>query len=145
MVNDETKDFDRVDWMDYIGSNKGPETLEELLKESTGATVEEIKETIKNTKPRMDLIPPEVLFALGEILSHGDEKHGERDWEENPSTWGKHFAALQRHLWAWWGREPCDPDTGKSHLNNALARISFLTALESRGLGEDTRPSQNKL
>lgn len=96
-------------------------------------------------KPRVDLIPPEAIFALGEVLAFGVETEGyaERNWESG-MAWGRVFGAAIRHLFKWWGGESLDPKSGKSHLWHALANIAFLTAYEARGIGYDTRAVRSK-
>lgn len=89
-------------------------------------------------KPRLDLIAPELLFALGEILDFGAEKYEERNWEKGMS-WGRVYAALQRHLWAWWNGEDNDAETGKSHLWHSACCLMFLLAYEQRKVGVDDR------
>jgi len=92
-----------------------------------------------NEKLRMDLIPPEALAALADILGYGANKYSDRNWEKG-MRWGRVFAALMRHLWAWWAREGVDPETHRSHLWHALCCLAFLVAYEQRNLGEDDRP-----
>lgn len=90
-------------------------------------------------KARMDLLPPEFLFATADILAFGAGKYGDRNWEKGMS-WGRVFAALMRHMWAWWRKEAHDPETGKSHLWHAACCIAFLIAYEQRQSGTDDRP-----
>lgn len=89
-------------------------------------------------KPRPELIPPEVITALSTILSYGAEKYDARNWEKGMS-WNRVFGSLMRHMWAWFGKEKVDPETGKSHLWHAACNIAFLIAYESRNIGEDDR------
>ena len=99
-------------------------------------------------KARLDLIPPEIMFALGSVLAFGAAKYAERNWEKGMS-WGRVFGALMRHLWAWWGGRTSstenflfgelDAETGMSHLWHALACLAFLVAYESRKVGRDDR------
>lgn len=89
-------------------------------------------------KPRMDLIPPEMLEALGDVLGHGAEKYSERNWE-NGMDWGRPYAACIRHLNSWWSGEDVDPESGRSHLHHAACCIAFLIAFEQRCIGQDTR------
>jgi hypothetical protein len=91
------------------------------------------------TKARMDLIAPEIQTALAEILTFGAAKYSDRNWEAG-MRWGRVFAALMRHLWAWWGGQDADDETGKSHLWHAACCIMFLVAYEARQIGEDDRP-----
>jgi len=94
-------------------------------------------------KPRMDLIPPELLTEVAKILTFGADKYDDRNWEKG-MEWGRVYAALQRHLWAWWNKEDKDEETGESHLAHAACCISFLIAYEKRQVGEDTRYEQVK-
>lgn len=93
-------------------------------------------------KPRHDLIPPELPDAVARVLTFGAGKYGERNWEQG-MAWGRPFAALMRHMWAWWRGEDKDPETGMSHLWHAACCLAFLTAYEARGAGKDDRPKQN--
>lgn len=89
-------------------------------------------------KVRMDLIPPELLEGVGDILTFGAEKYSERNWEHG-MKWSRPFGALMRHMWAWWGGEDKDPETGRSHLWHAGCCIAFLIAYEARKTGQDDR------
>lgn len=89
-------------------------------------------------KLRYDLIPPDALQDLVEILTDGAEKYGDRNWEHGMS-WGRCFAAAQRHLWAWWSGQDADADSGRSHLAHAAVNMLFLLAYQRRGAGTDDR------
>jgi len=99
-------------------------------------------------KVQLELVPPELLFSVGTILTFGALKYSERNWEKGMS-WGRVFGALMRHMWSWWaGNGPTsksfmfgdlDDETGHSHLWHAAACISFLIAYEERGTGTDDR------
>lgn len=94
-------------------------------------------------KPRHDLLPPELNDAVARVLTFGAAKYGERNWEKG-MRWGRPFAALMRHLWAWWRGERADPETGMSHLWHAACCLAFLIAYEARGAGTDDRPQQGE-
>lgn len=89
-------------------------------------------------KPRYDLIPPEALEGLAKVLTFGAKKYAPRNWEKG-LTWGRVFAALMRHLWAWWRGEDKDSETGLSHLDHAACCIAFLQTYEVRHTGTDDR------
>lgn len=99
-------------------------------------------------KVRIDLVPPEIVFAIAEILTFGAMKYSDRNWE-NGMAWGRVFGALMRHLWAWWGGArpttenfvfgSIDGETGKSHLWHAACCIAFLVTYEERKIGTDDR------
>jgi hypothetical protein len=91
-------------------------------------------------KLRMELIPPEILVALGDILTFGAKKYGDRNWEKG-MAWSRVFGACMRHLWAWWACERVDDETGRSHLWHAACCIAFLIAYEMRASGIDDRPA----
>lgn len=103
-------------------------------------------------KIRIELIPSELLFSVGTVLTKGATIYGDRNWEKGMS-WSRVFGALMRHMWAWWaGQGPTsvnfafgnlDPDTGYSHLWHAGCCIAFLIAYEERRSGFDDRPSIN--
>lgn len=86
----------------------------------------------------MDLIAPEMLTATAHVLAFGAAKYDQRNWEKGMS-WGRVFGALMRHMWAWWGGEKADPETGYSHLWHASACLMFLIAYEQRQIGTDDR------
>jgi hypothetical protein len=99
-------------------------------------------------KVRLELLPPELLFAVGRVLTFGAAKYDDRNWEKG-MKWSRVFGALMRHLWAWWGgRGPTsrnfllgdlDDETGYSHLWHAGCCITFLIAYEERRVGLDDR------
>ena len=90
-------------------------------------------------KLRMDLLPPEIDNAIARILTDGADKYGERNWEHG-MAWSRPYAALRRHLIAWWAGEDTDPESGHSHLWHVLTNAAFLVAYEQRGIGTDDRP-----
>ena len=115
---------------------KAKEELEDLF-----SSVEPQMEGVKfdQGKLRMDLLPPEVENAIARILTDGAEKYGSRNWERG-MAWSRPYAALRRHLIAWWSGQDTDPESGHSHLWHVLTNAAFLVAYEQRGIGEDDRP-----
>ena len=90
-------------------------------------------------KARYDLIPPEIEEAIAKVLTFGAAKYGERNWELG-MKWGRPYAALRRHMSAWWSGEDNDPETGMPHTWHAACCIAFIVAFEARGVGTDDRP-----
>ena len=107
------------------------------LPDGTVVTTEGIK--FDAGKLRMDLLPPEIDNAIARILTDGADKYGERNWEHG-MAWSRPYAALRRHLIAWWSGEDADQESGHSHLWHVLTNAAFLVAYEQRGLGKDDRP-----
>lgn len=106
---------------------------EEVVYDQSGAVKYDGK------KPRPDLIPAEVIFAMGHLFGYGANKYSDRNWEKG-MDWGRVYGALNRHLWSWWSGEDKDPESKKSHLWHAACCLSMLVAYEQRGTGTDTRP-----
>jgi Domain of unknown function (DUF5664) len=69
-----------------------------------------------------------------------EPKTGDRNWE-NGMSWGRVYAALQRHLVAWHSGQTIDEESGMPHLWHAGCCIAFLITYEKRQIGEDDRPS----
>lgn len=86
-----------------------------------------------------DLLAPEFLEDIAAVLRFGAAKYEPRNWEKG-MAWNRPFAALMRHMWAWWKGEKLDKETGFSHLAHAACCIMFLLTYERRGIGKDNRP-----
>lgn len=90
-------------------------------------------------KTRHDLVPPEAIEGMAKVLTFGANKYSDRGWEVG-MDWGRVYAALQRHVLAWWSGQNLDPETGLSHMSHAACCVAFLQTYEARNIGEDTRP-----
>lgn len=86
------------------------------------------------------LLPWDAARGIVRVLAFGAGKYGDRNWERG-MAWSRPFAALQRHLTAWWEGERADPETGYSHLWHAGCCLVFLISYEIRGVGTDDRPA----
>lgn len=88
---------------------------------------------------RFDLIPGDALRAVAEHYGRGAAKYREdRNWERG-YNWSLSFAAMQRHLWAWWQGEDLDEE-GNAHVVAALWHALALTSFTLREAGTDDRP-----
>lgn len=115
-----------------LQANPTPQPSDVVFDKKTGAVKHD------GNKPRMDLIPPEALLAMGEMFRHGAEKYSDRNWEKG-MDWGRVYASLMRHLTAFWMGEDIDPDSGKPHLYCALTCAAMLVTYYEREIGEDDR------
>lgn len=87
------------------------------------------------------LFPWDAASKIVEVLAFGAKKYAPRGWEQG-IEYSRVFAALQRHMIAWWNREDNDPETGLSHLAHAGCCILFLLAFSVRGqMDKDDRPN----
>lgn len=79
-------------------------------------------------KTRLDLLPFDALWEVGEVYTMGARKYADRNWEKG-LKYSRVFGALLRHLWAWWGGEERAPDDKQRHLASvvwcALALLHF--------------------
>lgn len=118
---------------ELLGRISSPNWREEV----TSAPKEGVK--FDADKARYDLIPPEIEEAIAQVLTFGAIKYGQRNWELG-MKWGRPYAALRRHMAAWWSGEDNDPETGMPHTWHAACCLAFIVAFEARGVGTDDRP-----
>lgn len=93
-------------------------------------------------KPSFDLLPPSPITEIAKVFEMGKRKYSARNWEMG-IEWGRVYAALQRHLHAFWGGETTDPESGLPHLAHAgfgiLVLLEFLRThpeLDDRSVSE---------
>ena len=88
-------------------------------------------------KPRLSLVPPAIIEAVGRVRTYGTEKYGD------PDNWRKveperYRDALMRHTCAWL-RNPdgIDEESGLQHLEHMACNIAFLLEMKSGALNEE--------
>lgn len=89
-------------------------------------------------KPRYDLVPPEAMDALADHYRKGAQKYTDRNWERG-MAWGKCFASMMRHAWAWLRGEEIDPETGTHHMIAVAWNAIALYTYHTRKIGNDDR------
>lgn len=89
-------------------------------------------------KRRFDLIPPDSLALLADLLTVGAEKYAERNWEIG-MPYKDAMGSLERHYQAWKSGEDRDPESGMSHMVHVFCNAMFLATWELRGVGTDDR------
>jgi|TARA_R110000744_G_C19165459_1_gene541008 hypothetical protein len=101
-----------------------------------------MKEPVKHDqdKPRIDLIPPQAIIDIAEVLTYGAEKYEAHNWRDNDGlAYSRLYAAAQRHMLAFWGGQTADEDSGFPHLAHAACCIIFLMSYEAENNGDDDR------
>ena len=98
-----------------------------------GYEQEKYKFKYDQNKLRLDLIPPEIIEALGEIFTYGYKKYAEPKGLKE-SNWRKveperYEAAMIRHYLAWKKGENTDPESGYHHLKHMLWNAGVLVCL----------------
>ena len=83
-------------------------------------------------KSRIDLITPEAILGLGEVLAYGATKYKPNSWQNVDDGINKHYAALMRHAVAWHSGERIDTESGYSHMKHVMSNAMFLLYHESR-------------
>lgn len=90
-------------------------------------------------KARFDLIPERALTALAKLYGIGADKYEPRNWERG-IAFGRVFAAMMRHAWAWWRGETHDPEDGQHHMSSVAWCAFALQELEQTHPELDDRP-----
>lgn len=126
-------------WDQVAGVEMGPIVVEDL---QTG----EVRITDPNTGGqkgskhcRTDLLPQDALLELANHFGRGTAKYEARNWERG-YPWHLSYAALLRHLLAWWDGQELDEE-GFPHVTAAVWHAVVLLAFSLRGAGIDDRPS----
>jgi len=96
-----------------------------------------------HNKVRYDLIPPYPLNELAKLYTFGAKKYKDRNWEKG-LRWGRCFAALMRHAWAFWNGETYDKETGQHHLVHAVFCCFSLIEFNKTHKEFDDRPTTKK-
>lgn len=93
-------------------------------------------------KSRVELVPPELIFGIGNVLAFGAKKYAAGNWANgNGFEWSRLSGAMMRHMLAWSNGEDNDPESGLSHLYHAGCMLAFLVAHVERNKGVDDRHS----
>ena len=91
-------------------------------------------------KLRFDLLPVRPLEEVARVYTIGAKKYADRNWEKG-LQWGRVFAAMMRHAWAWWRGEKHDPKDGQHHLASVAWCALALMEYEETHQELDDRPA----
>ena len=109
-----------------------------------GVTVAPI-ETVKalhdsEDKSGVDQIPVDVLLEWGQVYTFGAKKYGRDNWRKG-TDWHEFYGSVLRHLFAFWGGEDIDPESGQSHIVQGIWNLGTLRYYQLHDLGKDDRPN----
>lgn len=94
----------------------------------------------KGRKPQaFDLVPWDAVAEIAEVYHYGKQKYEARNWERG-YEWSASFAALMRHLTAFWQGEDNDPETGLSHMAHAGFHVLALLRFQRKHPELNDRP-----
>lgn len=80
-------------------------------------------------KPRLDLVPPDSIIAIGTIMTYGLNKYSEGSWK-GVEPW-RYRAALMRHLVEYMrDNNSVDEESNFPHLWHLICNAAFLCELE---------------
>lgn len=83
-------------------------------------------------KARFDLVDPRFEEEVAKILTYGAAKYDDNNWQLLENGTDRYYAALRRHLNAWWKGEKMDPESGSRHLSHCATCLMFLMWLEMK-------------
>ena len=89
-------------------------------------------------KLRYDLLPPECIREIVEILTLGAKKYEDENWKKVDNAKDRYYAALMRHLEAWREGEKIDRESGKRHLAHMASNAIFLLWFDINDDKEDS-------
>lgn len=81
-------------------------------------------------KNMLQLVPPELIYAVGEILTYGATKYSAQNWRGG-INYSRVVGSLLRHLMAYLSGQKIDPESGKPHLYHAATNLAFLITFEA--------------
>jgi len=81
-------------------------------------------------KNRLELLPPEFVEAISQILTFGANKYGSYNWMKG-IKYSRVVGALLRHIYAFLKGEKLDPESGMPHLWHAGCNLAFLIYFET--------------
>ena len=88
-------------------------------------------------KPRMELIDPEFMTGLAQVLTFGAKKYEAENWKKaTPEDISRIMGAMLRHQTAHMGGETVDPETGLNHMYHIACNAMFLAYFD-RHKGEN--------
>lgn len=76
-------------------------------------------------KPRVDLVPYELLEEVGMVMGFGCDKYGEANWAKG-IHYSRLIAAAERHLGKFKQGIDLDDETNLSHVAHAATNLGFL-------------------
>ena len=77
-------------------------------------------------KARWDLLPWKQVKSVVDVLTFGARKYADNNWQAVESPRERYFAAVMRHIEAWWGGEKNDFESGLHHLAHAACCLIFM-------------------
>lgn len=92
-----------------------------------------------NGKPRCDLVPAEIIEAIGAVRTYGVQKYG-KEYSYREVEAKRYRAALMRHICSWL-KNPygTDEESGLPHLWHVACNVAFLIELDKENSDDSDR------
>jgi hypothetical protein len=103
------------------------------------------KDTVGSKKVSISKIPPAVLIEVANALLSGGLKYSSYNWRAEGARATVYYDAVMRHLMAWLEGEDIDPDSGMSHVTQAISGLIVLRDSMLQGNWVDDRPPAGKI
>lgn len=84
-------------------------------------------------KLRYELVAPEMLEGLAQVMTYGAGKYGERNWEQG-MTHDRMMGSAFRHIESYRKGELLDDESNLEHLSHAAWNLLALLTYHKRGL-----------
>ena len=102
-------------------------TSDTTLKHGIGGQLGQIAGRSNQGKNIMHTIDPDFILGIGRISEFGARKYHHRNFLMAPGMpWGDVYESLLRHLFAFWGGEENDEESGMPHLLHAAWNVMAL-------------------
>src|SRR3990167_11522135 len=88
--------------------------------------IEKVGEKVDLGKPKIDLVTPECIIGMAEVLTIAGKKYTPNSWQNVDDGINVHYSALMRHLLLWKSGELYDKETKLSHIKHVLTNAMFL-------------------
>ena len=85
-----------------------------------------VKQVMREMKCPLELIPPQFVEGIAEVLKYGAQKYAPNNWMRGMS-WETVAGGILRHVTAFRRGEEMDPETGLPHLHHAACGLMFLS------------------
>jgi len=85
-------------------------------------------------KIRLELIDPDFIMGVGEVLTYGANKYAANNWKlmNGQSDIDRVKGAMLRHMMAYMAGEELDPESGLQHLYHISCGAMFLNYFDQR-------------
>ena len=118
------------------------QTIEYIENAVTGYPNNNPKAAIGAKKIPLDLVPPALLLGAAEAFKDGAAKYGAYNFRDSKIAATVYYAAMLRHLFAWFDGEDNAEDSGVHHIKHVAACCALILDTMVVGTFDDDRPTK---